>query len=230
MTTFPASSADHDLAQRVSANLDGVRTRIASTGRDPAEIRVVAVTKTFAASAVRAAHDAGLRAVGENYVDELELKRDETSDVDVRWHYLGALQTNKIARITRAADLLCGVSRMKELEKIAACAAGKPVYVQVDFTGALGRNGAEPADVPGLVSRGRELGLDVQGLMTVAPVDPQGARRAFAATAALADELGLKERSMGMSDDLEMACELGSSEVRIGRALFGPRMAPTSLT
>jgi hypothetical protein len=230
MTTFPASSADHDFVQRVTTNLAGVRARIASTGRDPAEIRVVAVTKTFPASAVRAAYGAGLRAVGENYVDELELKHDETTDVDVRWHYLGALQTNKIARITRVADLLCGVSRMKELEKIATCSAGMALYVQVDFTGALGRNGADPAEVPALVSRARELGLDVQGLMTVAPVDPKGARRAFSATGALADELGLKERSMGMSDDLEMACELGSSEVRIGRALFGPRMAATSLT
>jgi hypothetical protein len=230
MTTFPASSASNELVQRVAANLAGVRARIASTGRDPSSVRIVAVTKTFGADAVRAACAAGLRAVGENYVDELEAKRDEASDVDVRWHYLGALQTNKIARVSKAADLLCGVSRVKEIEKIADSRPGMAIYVQVDFTGTQGRNGADPSQVTGLVARAREAGLDVQGLMTVAPVGIEGARRAFAGTAGLADDLGLRERSMGMSDDLEIACALGASEVRIGRALFGPRMARTALT
>lgn len=193
-------------------------------------IRIVGVTKTFNADTVRAAYEVGLRHVGENYVDELVEKRVDARDVGVRWHYLGALQTNKIARVTKVADLLCGVSRLKEIERIAHCRPGMPIYVQVDFTGSEGRNGAEPGQVAGLVGRARELGLEVEGLMTVAAVGPEGAREAFAGTAALADELGLKERSMGMSDDLELACELGASEVRIGRALFGPRMAEAALT
>ena len=75
------------------------------------------------------------------------------------------------------------------------------------------------------MERGRALDLDVRGLMTVAPNDPEGARRAFRSLGALADDLGLAERSMGMSDDLEVACEYGTSEVRIGRALFGARAA-----
>jgi pyridoxal phosphate enzyme (YggS family) len=228
MTISPASSADNALVQRVAANLGLVRRRIASTGRDPADVRIVAVTKTFGVEAVRAAFEAGLRSVGENYVDELCSKR-ELTDVAVRWHFLGALQSNKITRVLEAADVLCGVARRKEVERIAALRPSMSIYVQVDYTSSQGRNGADPGDVSGLVEFARTCGLKVEGLMTVAAVGLEGARKAFAATNALADDLGLVERSMGMSDDLEVACELGSSEVRIGRALFGPRMATSTL-
>jgi uncharacterized pyridoxal phosphate-containing UPF0001 family protein len=95
--------------------------------------------------------------------------------------------------------------------------------VQVDYTGAPTRNGAAPEDVAALVERGRALGLDVAGLMTVAPPDEAGTRAAFRSLDALANDLGLVERSMGMTDDLEVACELGTTELRIGRALFGVR-------
>ena len=180
-------------------------------------------TKTFTPSFVRAAAAVGLTTIGENYVDELEEKRRATADLALRWHYLGALQSNKIARVVAVSDLVCGVSRVKELERISAHASGAAIYVEVDHTGEAQRNGAAPRDVAALVGRGRELGLDVRGLMTVAPPDRDAARRAFVATAALADDLGLVERSMGMSDDLEIALECGSSEIRLGRALFGPR-------
>ena len=223
MTTSPASSVSDALAQRVAANLIGVHRRIASTGREPSGVRIVAVTKTFDVAHVRVAAALGLSAVGENFVGELCAKRDAAMDVSVAWHYLGALQTNKIQRIVACADVICGVSRLKELERIADHQSDQAVYVQVDFTEAVGRNGAAPKDVEALVGRGRTLGLDVRGLMTVAPMDRQGARRAFGATRSLTDDLGLVECSMGMSDDLELACELGSSEVRVGRALFGPR-------
>ena len=223
MTTSPVSSASGELLQRLAANLAVVRARIASTGRDISTVRIVAVTKMFDGSFVRAAAQAGLRVVAENYVEELIEKRDEIADVTLTWHYLGALQSNKIHRVALAADVLCGVTRMKELERIAAYRSDAAIYVQVDYTGAAGRNGAAPKAVAGLVDRGRALGLDVRGLMTVAPNDPEGARSAFSQTTALADDLGVVERSMGMTNDLEIACELGSSEVRLGRALFGPR-------
>ncbi len=226
MTISPVSFASDGLVQRVAANLAEVRRRIVATGRLLESVRIVAVTKTFGVDAVRAAAAVGLQTIGENYVDELCEKRDATSDLDLRWHYLGALQTNKIARIAHCADVLCGVSRQKELVKIAAARPGAAIYVQVDFTGIVGRNGAPPEDVESLVAAGRALDLDVRGLMTVAPVDPAAARRAFGATSALCDELGLVERSMGMSEDLELACECATTEVRLGRALFGPREAP----
>jgi uncharacterized pyridoxal phosphate-containing UPF0001 family protein len=194
--------------------------------RDPASVRVVAVTKTFPAPVVAAAYAAGLRVVGENYASELIAKRAATRGLDLTWHFLGALQSNKIARIAAAADVLCSVSRVRELERLAAVKPGARLYVEVDFTDLPTRRSAAPDEVAGLVARGRALGLDVAGLMTVAPPDLVGARAAFNATAALADELGLAERSMGMSDDLELALACGSTEIRVGRALFGPRGAP----
>jgi len=225
-TICPASFVSDELVQRVSANLVEVRRRIRDTGRSLESVRIVAVTKTFAAEAVRAAAMVGLTTVGENYVDELIAKQKLAGDVTVRWHYLGALQTNKIARVARVADVLCGVSRPEEIDRIATARAGMAIYVQVDFTGAPARNGALPGEVARLVDLGRDLGLDVRGLMTVAPVEREAARRAFVATDALCQELGLAERSMGMSDDLELACECATTEVRVGRALFGPREDP----
>ncbi|HEY5439041.1 MAG TPA: YggS family pyridoxal phosphate enzyme [Acidimicrobiales bacterium] len=223
MTTSPASSGSSAFAQRVAANLEVLRARITSTGRDPATIRIVAVTKTFGVDAVLAALSLGLTAVGENYVDELCSKREAVGESVARWHYLGALQSNKIHQAVSCADVLCSVARLKEIEKIAACDREQRIYVQVDYTRAPSRNGAAPSEVATLVSRGRSLGLDVAGLMTVAPPDVEGTRAAFRSLTALADDLGLTERSMGMTDDLEVACELGTSELRIGRALFGAR-------
>jgi uncharacterized pyridoxal phosphate-containing UPF0001 family protein len=229
MTTSPASFADNPYAARVASNLAQVRARIESTGRASGEVRVVAVTKTFGIDAVRAAAAVGLSDVGENYVAELEEKR-AASAVPLRWHYLGALQSNKISRICRVADVVCGVSRESELERIASSRADTVIYVQVDYTGVVARNGASPRDVAQLVRRARALELDVRGLMCVAPPEALAAREAFAKTTRLADEFALVERSMGMTDDLEIACELGSTEIRVGRALFGARVVTSPLT
>ncbi len=228
MTTSPASSANPDLVARVARNLSTLRARIAAAGRDPAAIRIVAITKTFGVDAVRAAHANGLSDVGENYVEELEAKVALSRDLDLSWYFVGALQSNKIVRAAACADVLCTVSRVKELERVAAGERRPALYVQVDYTGGASRNGARERDVPGLVQRARTLELDVRGLMTVAAPDPAQARRAFRALAALRDDLGLTECSMGMSDDLEAACELGTSELRIGRALFGQRVDATA--
>ena len=223
MTTSPASSASDEQVQRVAANLADVRARIVRCGRALESVRIVGVTKTFGADIVRAASVVGLRDIGENYVDELEEKRSATEDLDLTWYFLGAVQSNKISRITKAANVLCAVSRAKEIDKIARVRPAMAIYVQVDCTNGATRNGAPASDVAGLVELARARELNVRGLMTVAPPDVSGAREAFHITSDLADELGVLERSMGMSDDLEVACEFGTTEVRIGRALFGPR-------
>jgi pyridoxal phosphate enzyme (YggS family) len=225
MTTFPASSAEAELVARVASNLRGLRTRIASAGRDPETIRIVAVTKTFGVEAVRAALANDLDHVGENYVDELETKYSQSRDLEVVWHFVGALQSNKIARVCAHAHVVSTVSRLKELERIAATNARPQLYVQVDYTGGVTRNGAAASEVPELVRRARDLELDVRGLMTVAAPDGAQARSAFTKLSALCADQGLVECSMGMSDDLEIACESGSTELRIGRALFGERDA-----
>jgi PLP dependent protein len=205
-----------------------VRARIAGAGGSPDGVRVVAVTKGFGPDAVRAALEAGLADVGENYAQELLAKdaavRGEIGDEPlVRWHFLGAVQRNKVAALARVVACWQGVARSVEGEAIARRHPGAVVLVEVDVTGVRGRNGCGPDEVPGLVADLRAAHLDVRGLMTVAPQDPDGARRAFRLVRALADDLGLVERSMGMSDDLEVAVAEGSTMVRVGRALFGDR-------
>ncbi len=225
MTTYPASSASGRLFERVRENLRAARERIAASSPTPEQVRIVAVTKTFGPEAVRAAVAAGIDTVGENYLVELEAKRAALADLAVRWHFLGALQSNKIARAARAADVLCGVVRVKEINRIAAVAPGAAIYVEVDVSAIPSRSGASVLEATELVREARRVGLEVRGLMTVAPPDPDGARLAFGAVRELADQLGVPERSMGMSDDLELACEYGATEVRLGRALFGSRVA-----
>lgn len=228
MTTSPASFAD-EVLERVRSNLEEVRRRITSTGRDLEGVRLVAVTKTFDVDVVNVAWFLGLRSFGENYVEELCTKREASDAREGTWHYLGALQSNKIGRAVRCAEIVSGVSRLKEIDRIAALSPGHLVDVQVNFTESPGRNGATPSEVGGLVRAARERGLRARGLMVVAPLGAEETRRAFALTRALCDDLGLEECSMGMSDDLELACEAGTTEVRLGRALFGPRVSRGAL-
>lgn len=227
MTTYPVSCADERLVHRIRRNLDEIRERIESCSPHPERVRIVAVTKTFGPEYVNAVVAAGMHDVGENYVDELCEKRTSVT-LPVTWRYLGALQTNKISRLARVADVIEGVSRERELSKLASLEACPPFYVQVDVTGLQGRNGASPEEVPHLVNLARELNLPVRGLMTVA--DPHAVGDAFLTTRRLADELSLVERSMGMSDDYVEACRAGSTEIRLGRALLGPRVMNAALT
>ena len=187
-------------------------------------MRVVAVTKGFGPGAVRAAREAGLADLGENYAAELvEKAAADDADDGVVWHFLGAVQRNKVAQLAPLVGVWQSIAREAEGARIARFAPGARVLVQVEMTGLPGRNGCPPAEVAALVPRLADLGLDVRGLMTVAAPDPTAAREAFASLGRLADRLGLEERSMGMSDDLEAAVAAGSTMVRIGRALFGAR-------
>jgi len=221
--TSLASFANEELRAHVESNLARVRERIMATGRALDSVRIVAVTKTFGLDCVAAARDLGLTTVGENYVDELVEKRGTVGDSGLTWHYLGALQTNKIAKVVKVADVLCGVSRTKEVEKIAHESPGHRIYVQVDYTERERRNGVLASEAPALVDHARSLGLLVLGLMTVPDPAPVATENAFRALVDLADELEIPERSMGMTNDVELACSLGTTEIRLGRALFGER-------
>ncbi len=227
ISTSPPSSASNWVAER----LHSVRLRIAQAGGDPTAIRVVAVTKGFGPEAVVAARAAGLQDIGENYASELVDKAaalGDTSSAPTRWHFLGAIQRNKVARLAPIVGVWQSVSRVEEGARIARFAPGATVLVEVETTGLSGRNGCPPDDVRTLVPRLRDTGLDVRGLMTVAAPGPEAAASAFEAVRSLADELGLEERSMGMTDDLEVAVRAGTTMVRIGRALFGERPAKRS--
>ena len=204
-----------------------VRARIAGTGRDPEGVRVVAVTKGFGADAVRAAVDAGLVDVGENQAQQLLAKVGDGVPESVRWHFLGPVQRNKVRKLAAHVALWHGIDRPAAGAEVARHQPGASVLVQVNLSGDDRRPGCDWHEAASLVARLREDGLDVRGLMGVASRG-DGAREQFRRLAALRDELGLEELSMGMSGDLEVAVEEGATIVRVGSALFGPRPARTS--
>lgn len=218
-----------DLDAHVVERLAALRARIAATGRDPETVRVVAVTKGFGPDAVIAAVRAGLVDIGENYPDELRAKADAIAGVpeavQVRWHFQGRIQTNKLTRIAGLVHLWQTVDSERHAAAVARRAPGAAVLVQCNLTGAPERTGCALDEVDDVVGAVRALGLDVQGLMGVGPDadDPALSRRAFTRLRQAADRLALPVRSMGMSDDLEPALAEGATVVRVGSALFGSR-------
>jgi pyridoxal phosphate enzyme (YggS family) len=198
-----------------------IRRRIAQAGGDPDVVRVVGVTKGFGPEAVAVARTVGLTDIGENYSQELLGKAPGPAGTS--WHFLGAIQRNKVPSLAPVVALWQSVARLAEGERIARYAPGAGVLVQVDCSGRPGRNGCVVAEAPALVEALSRCDLEVRGLMTVAPLEPAEAARTFQVVGRLADSLELHERSMGMSDDLELAVAAGSTMVRIGRALFGER-------
>lgn len=205
-----------------------------AAGGDLGRVTIVAVTKGFGPEAPRAAVRAGIGDIGENYAVELIAKAAQIAEdggAEVRWHFLGALQRNKIGRLAPVVACWQSVSRAEEAVAIARASARPEIFVEVDVSDSPGRPGCTPAAAPGLVAAAADAGCRVRGLMTVAPLaggsGSQGgdrtAREAFETVARLATELGLNELSMGMSGDLEAAVKAGSTMVRVGTALFGER-------
>ena len=138
---------------------------------------MLAVTKGFGPEAVAAARAVGLTDIGENYASELQAKAP--GPPGTRWHFLGAVQRNKVGALAPLVEVWQGVARFSEGERIARFAPGARVLIQVDYTGLPGRNGCAAADVPALTEALLGLDLAVQGLMTVAPPDPSAADAAF---------------------------------------------------
>jgi PLP dependent protein len=209
----------------IRERLAELHRRIERAGGDVERVKVVAVAKTFPPAAIRAALRAGLVEFGENYADELVAKAVALVDQPaIRWRFIGAIQRNKLARLAPYVACYESVTRIEEGRDIARRAPGATVLVEVDTTGIAGRNGVAPEGVPGLVAALRDLPVEVEGLMTVAP--PEGgaaAESCFHQVGELARELGLKQCSMGMSEDLEIAVAAGATEIRVGTSLFGPR-------
>ena len=211
----------------VVAALERVRNRIADAGGSIDEVQVLAVTKGQPVECVTAAVGAGLVDIGENYAQELVAKADALDDAVhsvLRWHFIGQLQRNKVRSLAPFVHLWQSVDRLQLGEEISRRAPGASVLVEVNLTDDPDRGGARPGFVPGLVEGLRDLGLDVVGLMAVGRQGPPDqVRSGFRLVRDLADQLELPTRSMGMSDDLELAVQEGSTMVRIGSGLFGPR-------
>ena len=209
-----------------------------AAGRDPSAIRLVAVSKTFPIEAVREAYAAGQREFGENRVQEGLQKIGETTDLTIRWHLLGHLQTNKARKAGPAFAMVQSVDSIELIQKLDAAAteAGRApeLLIQVDLAGEATKFGAPPAEVPRLFeAAGACRAASVVGLMTLPPVPdtPEDARPFFRRLRELRDEWlaagvpapMLRELSMGMSGDFEVAIEEGATIVRVGTAIFGSR-------
>jgi len=219
------------------ARLAEVRERIARaqarSGRD-APVTIVAITKTLDASAVRAAAEAGLGAVGENRVQEALAKQEAATGIPVEWHLVGTLQRNKARQAAGRFALIHSVDRLDlatELDRRLPPEVRQGVLLQVNCSAEPQKGGVEPAGLPALLAGIRALPrLDVRGLMTMAELteDPVRQRAAFALLRRLRDEAEargdrLPVLSMGMSADFEAAVEEGATMVRLGTILFGER-------
>jgi pyridoxal phosphate enzyme (YggS family) len=224
----------------IAQNLERVRERIARAaqraGRSLNEISIVAVSKTFSADVVRAAWDAGMREFGENRVQEFESKRPNVKDIDATWHLIGHLQSNKAKRAAQLFDRVDSVDSLDLAQKLNAAAGeqGKrlPVLIEVRLGGEATKSGIAGAELPALALNISQLAhLELCGLMSVPPYseDAERVRPYFRQLRALGRELGhllgrpLPRLSMGMSHDFEVAIEEGSTEIRVGTALFGGR-------
>ncbi|MEX0837158.1 MAG: YggS family pyridoxal phosphate-dependent enzyme [Gemmatimonadota bacterium] len=235
------SATAEEYATRLAETVPAVRRRIdeaaRAAGRDPGDVRLVAVTKGHPVAAIEAAVEAGLTELGENRVGEAEAKRAELSDLSgVSWHFIGHIQSRKAPRAVDVADVIHSIDSLKLARKISRAAEerGAPVSVlaQVNTSGEDAKGGFEGARLIEDLQELAELpGLQVLGLMTMAPfVDDErvlseafaGLRSVSERVRAATDRVG-PELSMGMTNDLEIAIREGSTMVRIGTALFGER-------
>jgi PLP dependent protein len=220
------------LTGRVAQNLLSIRERM-HAARSPTvssnSIEIVAVTKGHGPETVAGCLANGLTLIGENYADELVVKASMHELSEARWTFQGRLQTNKVNRLLPYVELWQTVDTAERAAALAKRAPGAHVLVQLDITGVAGRGGAVPELGAGLVDAARSVGLSVEGVMGVGPDPsepgwiPAHSLAAFASAVSVADALSLRVRSLGMSQDFELAIRAGSTMVRLGTALVGFR-------
>lgn len=229
----------------IADRLADVRSRISeaarSAGRDPASVLLVAVSKTFPIDRVREAYDAGQHHFGENRVQEALDKIEASADLQIRWHLLGHLQTNKARRAAAAFATIQSIDSVELLHKVDTAAAdtgaAPELLIQIDLAGEATKFGIRPDEAPRVFDAAASLhAVRVVGLMTLPPIPeaPEDARPWFIRLRELRDgwrasgvppEM-LRELSMGMSGDFEVAVQEGATIVRVGTAIFG-RRAPS---
>lgn len=225
----------------INRNVGLIRQQVAAAaeraGRDPAEVTIIAVSKTRTVAEIEEAMAAGLTHFGENRVQELKEKWPHFQD-KVTWHLIGTLQTNKAKQALQMAELIHSVDRDAIAAELARLAErrGAParVLVEVNVSGEESKHGVAPEKLPAFLQRISQRGfLQVEGLMTMAPLvsDPEEARPYFRRLRLLAQEMrelqlpgiSMRHLSMGMSGDFQLAVEEGATLVRIGTAIFGAR-------
>jgi PLP dependent protein len=223
-------------ADPVAARLSDVRARVAAAalrvGRAPSTVTIVAISKTFGPEAVRAARAVGQADFGESRAQELKRKAKALGP-GIRWHFVGRLQRNKVKDVVGLASLVHSVDRIELAEAIAERArkAGRlqRVLVQVNVSGDPGKAGCEPEDAAAFVAKVRALDwIACEGLMTIPPLDADP-QPAFVTLRSLRDDIRdrfpeVQHLSMGMTHDFETAVEEGATIIRVGEAIFGPRV------
>jgi len=223
----------------IAANLQAVRARIQraaqAVGRQPGDIALVAVSKTFPAEYIAQAHAAGQRAFGENYAREAVEKITKLAPLPLEWHFIGPIQSNKTSVIATHCQWVHSVAREKIAQRLdAARPGGLPplnVCIQVNVSGEAAKSGVEPGEELKLAEAIARLPrLKLRGLMAIPEPTPDPALqgRRFALLRELKDQLvarghALDTLSMGMSDDIEAAIAEGATMVRVGTAIFGKR-------
>jgi len=224
-----------DIAANLQAVIARIETAARQAGRDPAGVRLLAVSKTWPATDVQAAITAGQRAFGENYVQEGVDKIAALAGQGLEWHFIGPLQSNKTRPVAEHFDWVHSIERLKIAQRLAeqrpASLPPLNVCVQVNVSGETSKSGCEPSQAPALCHAVATLpGLRLRGLMAIpAPAEDFAAQRApFAALRKLYEQLqgeglALDTLSMGMSHDLAAAVAEGATLVRIGTAIFGER-------
>jgi pyridoxal phosphate enzyme (YggS family) len=227
-----------DIAQNLADARQRIRTAALGAGRKPEDVRLLAVSKTFSLEHIRAAVEAGQEDFGENRVQEALQKIDASADLKIRWHLVGTLQSNKVRKAVPRFSAIHSVDSLRLLETIDAAATDAgvtpDVLVQVDLAGEATKHGAAPAEAKEIVkAAARCRSAHCVGLMTIPPFldDPEDVRPYFAQLRDLRETLlregidpaRLRELSMGMSHDFDVAVQEGATIVRLGTAIFGKR-------
>ena len=225
----------------IADNIANVRERIQraaeNVGRDADSVTLIAVSKTRPAAAIREAWAAGIRDVGENYLQEALDKQSELADLPLTWHFIGPIQSNKTKALAEHFDWVHSVDRLKIARRLSeqrpAELAPLNICLQVNISGEASKSGVSLAELPALAAEVAALpNLRLRGLMAIpAPADDSDARRQPLKAlhdAQLSLNMALDTLSMGMTDDLTEAVQEGATQVRIGTALFGPRHTPGS--
>jgi pyridoxal phosphate enzyme (YggS family) len=207
--------------------MDRIHNSAVRSHRDPASIRLIAVTKTVSPERIRAAAENGVREIGENRLQEALSKKTGLQDLPLRWHFIGHLQTNKTRKVVESFDFVQSVDRIDVAEKLNFYTKGRlPVLVEVELGNEETKSGVPERELPQLVEHLKSCErLDVRGLMAIPPFfdDAEASRPYFAKLRSLAERFKLSDLSMGMSHDFEIAIEEGATMVRVGTALFGAR-------
>jgi pyridoxal phosphate enzyme (YggS family) len=206
---------------------DRIHNAAAKSGRDPASIRLIAVTKTVPPEDIREAAECGITHIGENRLQEALPKREALKDLNLTWHFIGHLQTNKAKKVVENFDWVQCVDRMELAAKLNQAAEKPlPVLIEVKLHEEKNKSGIDATGLPDLVEQfGACERLQLRGLMAIPPPseNPEDARPYFRRLHELGHRFRLPELSMGMSHDFEVAIEEGATILRIGTALFGER-------